>query len=182
MTLRRRHQQLRLLNEHTAATGRPTPIIITRHRASTSIRWHFAFGLCCHCNETRTPIANPPNSAKLGGTTLTFPKLHVGPWSSVGVRRGTNTQTTDTQTCVTTIHFASSTSHEKCNYQPGIERVQALADILRWRYVVMATKPVHRLQIRSIVHPYHSPKLHLGACSNMGMRRGTDRHRDGRDQ
>ena len=33
----------------------------TRHRASTSTRYHFASGLCCHSNETRTPIANPPN-------------------------------------------------------------------------------------------------------------------------
>jgi len=32
--------------------------------------------------------------------------------------------------------------------QPGIEQVQALADISRWRYVVIATKPVHQWQIR----------------------------------
>jgi len=37
-------------------------------RASTSTRWHFAFRLCCHGNETRAPIANPPNSAQLGDT------------------------------------------------------------------------------------------------------------------
>jgi len=36
--------------------------------------------------------------------------------------------------------------------QPGIERVQALADMSRLRYVVIATKPVHLLQIRPIVH------------------------------
>ena len=34
--------------------------------------------------------------------------------------------------------------------------------------------------------PYHSPKLHLGSCSSVGMRRGTDRqtqrHTDGRGQ
>jgi len=35
---------------------------------------------------------------------------------------------------------------------PGIERVQALADISRSGYVVIATKPVHRSQIRPIVH------------------------------
>jgi len=39
----------------------------TRHRASTSTRWHFPFALCCHSNATRAPIANPPNSAQLGG-------------------------------------------------------------------------------------------------------------------
>jgi len=38
------------------------------------------------------------------------------------------------------------------NKQPGIERVQALADISRSRYVVIATKPVHRLKIHPMVH------------------------------
>jgi len=36
--------------------------------------------------------------------------------------------------------------------QPGIEPVQALADISRSRYVAAATQPVHRLQIHPIVH------------------------------
>jgi len=36
--------------------------------------------------------------------------------------------------------------------EPGIDRVQALADVSRSVYVVIATKPVHRLQIRPIVH------------------------------
>ena len=40
---------------------------------------------------------------------------------------------------------------------PGIERVQALADIPRSGYVVIATKPVHRLQIRPIVYNYGGP-------------------------
>jgi len=35
-------------------------------------------------------------------------------------------------------------------------------------------------------NPYHSTKLHPGPCSNVGMRRGSDRqthrHRDARDQ
>jgi len=34
----------------------------------------------------------------------------------------------------------------------GIEQVQALADILHSGYVVVATKPVHRSQIRPLVH------------------------------
>jgi len=33
-----------------------------------STRWLFAFALCCHSNETRASMANPPNSAQLGGT------------------------------------------------------------------------------------------------------------------
>jgi len=47
---------------------RPTSSIQhrTRHTASTSTRWNFAFGLRCHSNETRAPTANPPNSAQLG--------------------------------------------------------------------------------------------------------------------
>jgi len=44
--------------------------------------------------------------------------------------------------------------------KPGTEWVQALADISHSGYVVTATKPVHWLQIRPIVHnyPYHSPR------------------------
>ena len=32
--------------------------------------------LCCHCNETRAPIANPPNSAQLEGTP-TIPTSYI---------------------------------------------------------------------------------------------------------
>jgi len=68
------------------------------------------FRLCCHSNETRAPIANPPNSAQLEGTTYHSPKLHPGPCSSTGMWLRT-----DTQMLVTNIHFASSMTHEKCN-------------------------------------------------------------------
>jgi len=68
---------------------------------------------CSHSNETRAPIANPPNSAQLGSTHYNSPKLHPGPCSSVGMRRGRDTQTY-THTRVTTIHFPSSTTHAKC--------------------------------------------------------------------
>ena len=44
---------------------------------------------CCHSNETRAPIAKPPHSAKLNGSSYHFPNLHPGPYSSVGMRRGT---------------------------------------------------------------------------------------------
>jgi len=76
--------------------------------------------LCCHSSATRAPTANLPNSAQLGGTPYHSPKLHPVPCSSVGMRRGTDTQThrqthTDTQTHVTTIHLASSTTYAKCN-------------------------------------------------------------------
>jgi len=92
---------------------------VTRHSVSTNTCWHFAFRLCCYSSETHTPIANPPNSAQLWGTPYhypNFPKLHPGPCSSVGIRRGTDRQTdTHTQTRVTTTHFVSSTTHAKCN-------------------------------------------------------------------
>ena len=78
------------------------------------------FALCCHCKATRASIANPPNSAQLEGSLYHAAKLHPGPCSSVGVRPRTDRQThtdthTDTQTRVTTIHFASSTTHAECN-------------------------------------------------------------------
>jgi len=44
-----------------------------RHIGSISTRWHFAFGLRCHSNETRPPIANPPNNAQPRGTPTTPP-------------------------------------------------------------------------------------------------------------
>jgi len=70
--------------------------------------------LCCHSNETRGPIWNPPNSAQLEAL-LQFPKLtYPGPRSSVIWACG-NGQT-GAQTAVATIHFASSTTHTKCNY------------------------------------------------------------------
>jgi len=34
-------------------------------------------------NETRAPIANPPNNAQQGGTHYHSPKLYPGPYSSV---------------------------------------------------------------------------------------------------
>jgi len=36
--------------------------------------------LCCHSNETHAPIANPPNSAQLDGTSY-IPLPQVTPWS-----------------------------------------------------------------------------------------------------
>jgi len=35
-------------------------LIITRHTANTSTRWHFALGAMLSCNETRAPVVNPP--------------------------------------------------------------------------------------------------------------------------
>jgi len=43
--------------------------------------------LCCHSNETRGPIANPPSSTQLRGTPYHSPNLHPGSCSSVVMRR-----------------------------------------------------------------------------------------------
>jgi len=56
--------------------------------------------------------------------------------------------------------------------------------------VVIATKPVHRLQIAQCAQLEGIPMLHPGPCSSVGIRRGsdrhtnrhTDRHTDGRGQ
>jgi len=56
----------------------------TRHRVCTSTRWHFAFTLWCHSNETRAPIANPPNTAQLRGTPTIPPsyiRVHAAVWA-----------------------------------------------------------------------------------------------------
>ena len=60
------------------------------------------------------PIANPPNSAQLGlGAASTMPPSYIRVRAVVWAY---GLGQTDTQTRVTTIHFASSTTHAKCNY------------------------------------------------------------------
>ena len=85
------------------------PPVTNQKRAHTPCKLGFA--LCCYSNATGAPIANLPNSAQLGGSLYHAPKLHPGLCSSVGVWPQTDTQT-HTQT---TIHFALSTTHAKCN-------------------------------------------------------------------
>jgi len=51
-------------------------------------------------------------------------------------------------------------------------------DISRSGYADIVTKPVHATPPKSAQlesTPCHSPKLHPGLCSSMGMRRGTVR-------
>jgi len=80
-------------------------------RVQACTRWHFAFALCCHSNATRALIANLPNSARLGAS-LSTPPSYI--WVRAVVWAANKSQT-DSQTRVTTIHFASSTTHAKCN-------------------------------------------------------------------
>jgi len=67
--------------------------------------------------------------------------------------------------------------------KPGIERVQALADISRSALCCPSDEtraptgnPPNNAQLKGT--PYHSSMLHRGLCSSAGMRRGTDRETD----
>jgi len=66
--------------------------------------------------------------------------------------------------------------------KPDTERVQALIDISRSRYVVIATKPdcksAQQCKCTTRGTTYHFPKLPPGPCSSVGMRPRTDRHTD----
>ena len=70
-------------------------------------------GLCCHSNATRAPIANLPNSAQLGGIPCHSPSYIRVPAIVWACGRGQTDR--QTQTRVTTIHFASSTTYAKCS-------------------------------------------------------------------
>jgi len=100
-------------------------VIATCNKTKPGTEWVQALAdisrsaLCCYSKETRAPIANPPNSAQLQGTSYYSTNLHLGPRSSVGMRRGTDRHT-DTQTAVTNIHFASATAHGKCNKSSAV--------------------------------------------------------------
>jgi len=86
--------------------------------------------------------------------------------------------------------------HDNCRVnvykiKPGIERVQALADIScsapfcrsnETRSPIANPSNTTPRTISPTKFPYHSLNFHRGPCSSVGMRRGTDRHTDGRDQ
>jgi len=77
-------------------------------------------------NETRAPIANPPNSTQLEGTPIPFSQVSLHPdlvravdlvWQSGEGQTDTETAT-HTQPAAATIHFASATPHAKCRPTP----------------------------------------------------------------
>ena len=81
------------------------------------VRWAWRITAeLCHTFLVLPQQRNPCTDCKSAeqcttrGNPYDFPKLHPGPCDSVGMR-----PRTDTQTRVTTIHFASSTTHAKCN-------------------------------------------------------------------
>jgi len=75
--------------------------------------------LCCHSNETRALIPNPPNSAQLEGTPTIRPiyiRARAVVWECGEEQTDTQTHTdTQKQTAVINIHFASATPHAKCH-------------------------------------------------------------------
>ena len=111
-----RRQQVDREERETQAGGEmPARKPLTKHRASTSTRGRFAFGLCCRSNETRSPIANPPNGAQLEGTATILPsyiRVHAVVWAC-----GEGQTDAQTETLVTTIglHIASLSTHARCN-------------------------------------------------------------------
>jgi len=62
-------------------------------RTVNTIVLALTFRVCRHSNETRTPIANPPDNAQLRGTPYHSSKLHPYVYSSGGMRRGTDRHT-----------------------------------------------------------------------------------------
>ena len=91
------------------------PPVTNQQRAHTPRK--LGFTLCCHSNTTGAPITNPPNSAQLGGSFYHPPPCYIRVRAVVWAygRRQTHIET-DTQMRVTTIHFASSTTHAQCNH------------------------------------------------------------------
>jgi len=57
-------------------------------------------GVLRDSHETHAPIANPSNSAQLGGSPYHSPKLHPGPCIVWTCGRGQTDRHTDTQTRV----------------------------------------------------------------------------------
>jgi len=77
--------------------------------------WRITAGLChafLRLPQQRNPCTNCKYAQQCTtrGHPYQSPKLHLGPCNSIGMR-----PLTDTQARVTTIHFASSMIHAKCN-------------------------------------------------------------------
>jgi len=79
------------------------------------------------------------------------------------------------------LHRGFVTTHTP--HKPGTEQVQALADISHLALCCHSNvthAPIANLPNSAQLEgtPYHSPKLHPGLCSSVGMRQRTDRHTD----
>jgi len=107
----------------------------TRHRASTSTRWHLAFGIHCHSNETRLQIGPIVHNR---GHPLPLPQVTSGSVQQCGSdTRGRQTdKQTHTYTRVTNIHFASSTTHAKC-IQTSVSPLAVTSPSINLAYVFL---------------------------------------------
>ena len=74
---------------------------------------------------TTVNVGDRGTGARLGGMPYHSPKLHPGPCNGMGMRPRTDRQI-DTQTRVTTTHFASSTTHAKCKNNTKKQQRQSL--------------------------------------------------------
>ena len=90
--------------------------------------------ICCHSNETRTSIANSPNSSQPTGTPYHFPKLHPGTWSSVGMRRGTDRHTQRQTAGGDHYTFRLYIPNGKCNNGPYIAYFNTGRRLLSTKY------------------------------------------------
>jgi len=89
------------------------------------------------------------------------------------------------------INLQQKTCKDKSNKNNKIQnqaqsKYKHLLTFLIRHYVVIATKPMHQVQICQIVHNHRAPptippNLHPGPCSSVGMQRWTDRHTDDSD-
>jgi len=78
---------------HTTTTKQQHQPGIERVQALADIS---RLAVCCHSNETRAPIANPPNNAQLESTIYTNPNLYIRVPAVVWeMRRGWTDRQTD---------------------------------------------------------------------------------------
>jgi len=85
---------------------------VQRYMHLQCIRLYAYIRVCCHSNETCASIANPPNSAQLGGTPYHSPsyiRICAVVWECGKGQTGT-------QMSVANIHFASAIPHMKSKY------------------------------------------------------------------
>jgi len=88
---------------------------VTRHRASTSTRWHFAYSAML--SKRTKPVhrlqIRPIMHNQRAPTTIppTYIRVRAVVWEC---GEGQTNRQTDTQTALTNIHFASATPHAKC--------------------------------------------------------------------
>jgi len=90
--------------------------------------------LCCHNNEIRAPIANPPNSAQLENTPYHSPsyiRVRAVLWEC---GEGQADRHADTQTAVANIHFASAMPDAKFNKNVTSSLSQCKLQLLRDTY------------------------------------------------